>query len=253
MPSLHIEHAITDLDTWQNAFEPLHEVRRQAGVIAEVVRQPVNDPNRVALDFEFDTLEHASDFLDFLQTHIWAVPENSPALVGTPTATVLNTIAHSAEAADQGEPGWARRPTTTTTTADCLPGTAANFPNRSASSPSGNPRPPRTSSLSSFPTPIAPASHPLPKAPLPSPAPPSTTASTAAEDRRSWALQPAARLLGHRPTVPRSNLYDPRPSESSTTCEDLRDGQAAINEPSIDTASDAAHKHASISTCARAA
>lgn len=106
MPSLHIEHAITDLDTWQNAFEPLHEVRRQAGVIAEVVRQPVNDPNRVALDFEFDTLEHASDFLDFLQTHIWAVPENSPALVGTPTATVLNTIAHSAEAADQGEPGW---------------------------------------------------------------------------------------------------------------------------------------------------
>jgi hypothetical protein len=106
MPSLHIEHAITDLDTWQNAFDPLHEVRRQAGVVAEVVRQPVDDPNRIALDLEFDTLEHASAFLDFLQTHIWPVPENAPALLGTPTATVLDTIARSAEAPEQAKPGW---------------------------------------------------------------------------------------------------------------------------------------------------
>lgn len=106
MPTLHIEHAITDLDTWQGAFEALHEVRRQAGVVAEVVRQPVDDPNRVVLDLEFDTTEHASAFLDFLQTHVWAVPENAPALAGIPTATVLDTVTLNAEAPDHGDPCW---------------------------------------------------------------------------------------------------------------------------------------------------
>lgn len=106
MPSLHIEHAITDLDIWQNAFDSLHEVRRQAGVVAEVVRQPVDDPHRITLDLEFATLEHASAFLAFLQTQIWPVPENAPARVGTPTANILDTIAASDDATARGKPGW---------------------------------------------------------------------------------------------------------------------------------------------------
>lgn len=92
MPTLHIDHAISDLTAWRNAFDPLSDIRRQAGVVHEVVRQPVDDPHRIVVDLDFDTAEHATAFLDFLQANIWAVPANSPALVGSPTAIILDTV-----------------------------------------------------------------------------------------------------------------------------------------------------------------
>jgi hypothetical protein len=95
MPTLHIDHAISDLAEWRHAFDPLRDVRRGAGVVHEVVRQPLSDPHRVLLDLDFDTTEHAEQFLDFLQRNIWAVPANSPALVGSPTAIILTTVHES--------------------------------------------------------------------------------------------------------------------------------------------------------------
>jgi hypothetical protein len=92
MPTLHIDHAIRDLAAWRNAFEPLRDIRRQAGVVHEVIRQPVDDPHRILVDLDFDTAEHATAFLEFLRANIWAVPANSPALVGSPTAIILDTV-----------------------------------------------------------------------------------------------------------------------------------------------------------------
>lgn len=106
MPTLHIEHAITDLAVWRAAFDSVAEIRRQSGVMHEGVRQPIDDPNAIVIDLEFDTVEHAEAFLTFLQTNIWAVPQNAPALVGTPTATILHTVAETGERRDSGKPGW---------------------------------------------------------------------------------------------------------------------------------------------------
>jgi hypothetical protein len=92
MPSLHIEHPITDLATWTSAFTAITEIRRQAGVTSERVRHPEGDDTFVVVDLEFDTSEHAHAFLHFLQTQIWAVPENAPALAGTPDAKVLEPV-----------------------------------------------------------------------------------------------------------------------------------------------------------------
>ena len=92
MPTLHIDHAITDLTVWRGAFDPLRELRRQAGVLHELVRQPVGDPHRVVVDLEFDTVEHAEAFLELLVSTVWATPANAPALVGSPTAIVLDTV-----------------------------------------------------------------------------------------------------------------------------------------------------------------
>lgn len=92
MTSLHIEHPITDLTTWTTAFTALAEVRRQAGVRAEQVRHPVGDPKFIVLDLEFDSTDQAEAFLQFLQSQVWAVPENSPALAGTPEAKVLQPV-----------------------------------------------------------------------------------------------------------------------------------------------------------------
>ena len=92
MPSLHIEHAITDMETWASAFAAFAETRRRAGVSAETVRQPEGDDTFVVIDLEFDTTDQAHAFLHFLETTVWAVPENSPALAGRPEAKVLTTV-----------------------------------------------------------------------------------------------------------------------------------------------------------------
>jgi hypothetical protein len=92
MPSLHIEHPITDLATWTTAFNAFAEARQHAGVTGEQIRHPVGDENFVVVDLEFDSIDQAEVFLEFLRTQVWAVPENSPGLVGNPDAKVLEVV-----------------------------------------------------------------------------------------------------------------------------------------------------------------
>jgi hypothetical protein len=92
MPSLHIEHAVTDLDTWSSVFQSFGPIRAAAGVVAEIVRHVEGDDRFVVIDLEFDTSEHAHGFLHFLRTEVWAEPAASPALAGTPEAKVLEPV-----------------------------------------------------------------------------------------------------------------------------------------------------------------
>jgi hypothetical protein len=92
MASLHIEHAITDLETWTTAFGRFAEVRRQAGVRAERVQQPVDDEHYVLIDLDFDSAQEADAMLTFLRANVWASPEASPALSGAVTARVLESV-----------------------------------------------------------------------------------------------------------------------------------------------------------------
>lgn len=89
MPTLHIEHAISDFDTWRSAFARFAEVRAQAGVRGQTVRRPVDDPRYVMIDLDFDTAEAAENFRTFLQQRVWSSSESAPALVGTPRTTIL--------------------------------------------------------------------------------------------------------------------------------------------------------------------
>lgn len=89
MATLHIEHAISNFDTWEAAFRQFEEARRTAGVLGHTVQRPDDDPNYVVIDLEFGTTEEAQAFLGFLESVVWAVPANSPALVGSPSAKVI--------------------------------------------------------------------------------------------------------------------------------------------------------------------
>lgn len=89
MPTLHIEHAITDLSTWLAAFDRFADARRSHGARGELVRQPVGDPNYVVIDVDFDTVDEANAFLQFLETVVWSNPANAPALAGSPRVLVL--------------------------------------------------------------------------------------------------------------------------------------------------------------------
>jgi hypothetical protein len=91
MTTLHIEHAISDLHLWQAAFARFAEVRARSGVRAHRIQQPVDDPNYVVLDLDFDTPEEASHFLSYLRKNVWSSPDSSPALVGAPKAQILQS------------------------------------------------------------------------------------------------------------------------------------------------------------------
>ncbi len=92
MATLHIEHPISDLETWLGAFSRSEEARKKAGVRSHRVDRPVDDEQYIYLRLEFGSVEEATAFKTVLETTVWASAEASPALVGTPTARVLTEV-----------------------------------------------------------------------------------------------------------------------------------------------------------------
>jgi hypothetical protein len=90
--TLHIEHPITDFETWNEAFDRFAEARRRAGVRAHRVQRPVDDPLYVVIDLDFDTVDSAESFLGFLKANIWSNPANAPALAGEPITRILELV-----------------------------------------------------------------------------------------------------------------------------------------------------------------
>lgn len=89
MPTLHIEHSISDFATWKVAFDSFADVRERSGVRRQQVQRRVDDPTYVLIDLSFDSTPEAQAFLGFLQANVWSSRANAPALVGTPHAHVL--------------------------------------------------------------------------------------------------------------------------------------------------------------------
>ncbi|MER5295277.1 hypothetical protein ABT382_24890 [Streptomyces pharetrae] len=91
MPTLHIEHPITDFDTWKSAFDRFAPARESAGVRHHRVQRPVDDPAYIVVDLDFDEVADAERFLGFLQTKVWSSSETAPALAGAPRTRILKT------------------------------------------------------------------------------------------------------------------------------------------------------------------
>jgi len=90
--TLHIEHPITDLSTWLGAFSRFSEARKSAGVNAERIQQPIDDPNYIVVQLDFDEAAAATAFKQFLETNVWSSPQASPGLAGSPRARVLESV-----------------------------------------------------------------------------------------------------------------------------------------------------------------
>lgn len=89
MFTLHIEHPITDYDTWRRAFDRFAEVRAASGVSSHTIWQPVDNPDYVLIDLNFETAGRAESFLDILRTRVWADSSESPGLAGVPATRIL--------------------------------------------------------------------------------------------------------------------------------------------------------------------
>lgn len=97
MSTLHIEHAINDLSLWREAFSKFAAARRAAGVQAERVTQPLDDPQYVVIDLDLDLdfacASEAEAFLRLLRAQVWSSPQASPALAGEVSARLLEPVA----------------------------------------------------------------------------------------------------------------------------------------------------------------
>lgn len=99
MATLHVEHPITDLDTWLRAFGRFEEGRTKAGVrrIRSTSRSMTTS---TSTSDEFDHVEQASAFKGFLETNVWASQDASPRLAGTPRARVLMPVSTGSKATE---------------------------------------------------------------------------------------------------------------------------------------------------------
>jgi hypothetical protein len=102
MPTLHIEHPITDFGAWSSAFARFAEARRQAGVRAQRIQRPAGDPNYVVVDLDFGTRGEAEAFLRFLTGQVWGIPQNAPALAGSPKTMILEPAPAAAGVSGSG-------------------------------------------------------------------------------------------------------------------------------------------------------
>jgi hypothetical protein len=92
MPTLHIEHPISDLDTWMTAFGRFADRRAAAGVTNERIWQAAGDEHYIVLNLDFTTTEQAASFLRFLETQVWTSPDTAPALAGAPRTAILQPV-----------------------------------------------------------------------------------------------------------------------------------------------------------------
>jgi hypothetical protein len=89
MTTLRIEHAVTEFATWCAAFDRFAGLREQAGVLSYRIWRPVDDERYVTLDLDFAERDSAEAFLSVLRERVWAIPANSPALLGAPSTQIL--------------------------------------------------------------------------------------------------------------------------------------------------------------------
>ncbi|HWC39592.1 MAG TPA: hypothetical protein VG476_13730 [Acidimicrobiales bacterium] len=89
MPTLRIEHAVPDFDSWKRAFDGDPADRRGSGVRRYRVLRSVEDPNFVMIDLEFDSVGEAEGLLDKMR-QVWSGP--GKAFMRDPQARIAECV-----------------------------------------------------------------------------------------------------------------------------------------------------------------
>jgi hypothetical protein len=70
MTILRIEHPVGDYEAWKAAFDADPVGRERSGVRRYQILRPIDDPNYVMIDLEFDTVDEAETLLASMRV-IW--------------------------------------------------------------------------------------------------------------------------------------------------------------------------------------
>ena len=91
MATLHVENLVHDFDGWKAAFDKFESFRAERGVRAYRVSRSVDEPNRVLVDLDFDSVADATTFREALE-RIWRTPQSKEQLVSHGTPDVLDVV-----------------------------------------------------------------------------------------------------------------------------------------------------------------
>jgi hypothetical protein len=86
---LRIEHRVTDYDRWKQVFDSDPADRRGSGVRGYRVMRPVDDPDFVQIDLDFDSAEAAEAMQQKLLS-LWAGP--GKAVMVEPQARIVEAV-----------------------------------------------------------------------------------------------------------------------------------------------------------------
>lgn len=87
MHILRIEHPVPDFDAWKEAFDSDPVNRKQSGVRRYRVLRPVDDPNYVMVDLEFESSREAEAMLGALRD-LWSRVE----VMRDPRARIVEAV-----------------------------------------------------------------------------------------------------------------------------------------------------------------
>jgi len=91
MTILHIEHPISNFDTWKKAFDSDPAGRERSGVRSYQILRPIDNPNYVIIDLEFDNVKTTEDFLAALR-EVWQSASAAAALAGSPQTRIVEAV-----------------------------------------------------------------------------------------------------------------------------------------------------------------
>jgi hypothetical protein len=86
---LQIEHKVPNFDGWKKAFENDPINRKKSGVRCYKIFRPIDDPNYVIIDLEFDNLGEAEDTLAALH-NLWLKVEGK--VMMNPQTRILDLV-----------------------------------------------------------------------------------------------------------------------------------------------------------------
>ena len=89
MTILHIEHPVPDYNRWKKAFDNDPVGREKMGVRRYQILRPINDPNYVMIDLEFDTPSQAEALLAAMRV-VWSRVEGT--IMTNPQAQIVEVV-----------------------------------------------------------------------------------------------------------------------------------------------------------------
>ncbi|MHB8459543.1 MAG: hypothetical protein ACYDAK_08370 [Candidatus Limnocylindrales bacterium] len=91
MSVVQLEHPIRDFESWKDAFDRDPVRREESGVRRYRIFRPVDDPEYVAVDLEFDDRTTAEAFKLALE-ELWRSPHATSVLGGAPRVRVVEVV-----------------------------------------------------------------------------------------------------------------------------------------------------------------
>lgn len=91
MPVLQLEHGIKDFQMWKAAFDRDPIDRRGLGVRRHRVFRPVDDPNYVVVELDFETM-HEAEACRTALGELWSARTAAPALIGSPRTRIVDAV-----------------------------------------------------------------------------------------------------------------------------------------------------------------